>query len=83
MLHELTHEEFESWVNFYQVDPWGEVRADMRMARMCWAVQQIHTKRKIAESVYRLQFLPAPDVTPEAFRRKLDTKMQRLAKKLR
>ena len=32
---------------FYALDPWGEQRADMRMARMVWAVLQPHTKANI------------------------------------
>lgn len=34
MLSEMTARQFDEWQAFYQLDPWGEERADMRAAML-------------------------------------------------
>ena len=34
MLREISHPQFLEWQAYYRIEPWGEWRADMRMAQM-------------------------------------------------
>jgi hypothetical protein len=71
MLSEMTHEQFEGWITAYGCDPWGEERADMRMARMCWASIQPHSRKKVSESRFNFSFgPPKTPPTPEEYKRK-------------
>ena len=35
LLGRLDSREFAEWMAFYRMDPWGEERADVRMAQLC------------------------------------------------
>lgn len=35
------------WKAFYEMDPWGEQRADLRMSMMMWASLRPHSKATI------------------------------------
>lgn len=50
----LTSEEYREWMQFYAIDPWGEQRADMRMAQTMWAVLQPHTKAALDANDFML-----------------------------
>lgn len=39
---------------FWAIDPWGDQRADLRMARMTWAVLQVASKAPVDEDGLRL-----------------------------
>lgn len=39
---------------FYSIDPWGDQRADMRMAQTMWAVLQPRSKQQLDPNDYRL-----------------------------
>jgi hypothetical protein len=41
-------------MDFYALDPWGEQRADLRMAQTVWAILQPQTKTKLDPADYRL-----------------------------
>lgn len=43
----MSASEYQHWVQFYGLDPWGEQRADMRMARLVGAVAAPHVKERI------------------------------------
>lgn len=72
MLNELTADEFEAWLQFYQLEPFGDHIANMRTARMCWATLQCHSKRKLKEDSFLFKFTSAEAPTEEQFRRKVD-----------
>lgn len=38
----MTSWEFSHWVALYQMDPWGEERADLRNAMVCATLANIH-----------------------------------------
>lgn len=40
-LDELTPEQFDEWLALYQLDPWGEQRADLRIANLALAVESM------------------------------------------
>lgn len=42
------------WAAFYSLDPWGEQRADMRLARLVWATLAPHAKTPIDENDHML-----------------------------
>ena len=50
----LSAAELREWAAFYSIDPWGEQRADLRMARIAWAVLQVNSKQPIDEAGLRL-----------------------------
>jgi hypothetical protein len=70
MLAELSFREFEDWIAAYDADPWGEERADMRMARLVWATLQPYSKRKLNENKYRFSFSPKQRPTPAEYKQK-------------
>lgn len=41
----MGHGEYMEWMAFYAIDPWGEQRADMRMAKMTQATYTGPLKR--------------------------------------
>ena len=50
----LSAAELREWIAFYNIDPWGEQRADLRMARIAWAVLQANSRQPISEDALRL-----------------------------
>ena len=38
----------------YALDPWGDQRADLRMAQIVWAALQPHSRSRIEASSFRL-----------------------------
>lgn len=71
MLAEMPAAWFDDWRAAYEADPWGEERADLRMARLCWAATQPHSKKKVREKDFLFVFLAAKaPPTPEEFRQK-------------
>jgi len=49
--------ELAEWKAFYEMDPWGEQRADLRMALGMWATLKPHSKAAIDP----LGFMPYAD----------------------
>lgn len=47
----------QEWAAFYSLDPWGDQRADMRMAQTIWAILQPQSKAKVDPN----DFLLFPD----------------------
>jgi len=43
----LSAAEYQHWLAMYALDPWGEQRDDMRMAKMVVAMLAPHTKDRI------------------------------------
>ena len=41
MLADLTAAELEEWIQFYRIDPFGEQRADLRIAILCSLVSGV------------------------------------------
>ena len=69
---QLSHSQFLDWKALYGMEPWGEHRDDLRMARIVWAVFQSQSKRELDESKYRFEWKyanPAPK-TAEEYRMK-------------
>ena len=79
LLAELSHAEFEDWLTYYQLEPWGEERADLRMARQVWATLQPHSKKKLDERKFVFDFAPKREPTPEEYRRRADAHFTRIA----
>jgi hypothetical protein len=46
--------EYREWLAFYSLDPWGEQRADMRMAKIVWAALQPNSKARLDPNDFRL-----------------------------
>ena len=79
LFSQLTHRQFEDWKDVYALDPWGELRADWRAARLNRAIYDSHPRRKDApefppEERYLLRFepkelAPPPEpLTPERYK---------------
>lgn len=39
LFERLTHRQYIDWQLAYELEPWGEFRADLRMARTAWAIR--------------------------------------------
>lgn len=58
-MRRLSSSEYQEWLQFYLLDPWGEQRADMRMARLGGLVAQPHLKQGV--TLDTSDFLLFPD----------------------
>ena len=76
----LTAREFAEWMAFYQIDPWGEQRADMRSAQLVSMLANINRDPKKGR-VYRPdEFMLFPDQQGDS---QAETRQQTAARKLR
>lgn len=41
----VTRHEFAYWCAYWLIEPWGEIRADYRMARICQVIAACHSGR--------------------------------------
>lgn len=65
----LSPRQVSEWKEFYAVEPWGEERADMRMARQVWATLQVASgKKRLDERDYMLTFEAKAPPTQEEYR---------------
>jgi hypothetical protein len=71
MMAEMPESEFRDWMADYEREPWGEERADMRMARQTWATFQVKSKKKLKEPDFMFKFRNnQKPPTPEEYRMK-------------
>jgi hypothetical protein len=70
MLAEMTVAEFEDWQTIYGIDPWGEERDDLRMARIVWAALRPHYKRSIRERDFVLKFSTSREADAAQYRQR-------------
>lgn len=79
-------DELTEWQAYYRVEPFGEARADLRMARICWTVYSMLRGEKSPmktpdDEAWRLDFAAAPEeieADDEAAARALLAKFQAL-----
>lgn len=57
----FTAEQFEDWIDYNTVEPWGEDRNELRNARLVWAVLQPHAKRQLKEKTFMFDFIKRKD----------------------
>jgi len=76
----LTPRQLADWADVYAADPWGEQRADMRMARTVWAIFQSPRKQRINERDYLFTFSAAEAApqTPEEYQSDYRAKAHRM-----
>ena len=63
---EIDSQEFTDWLAFYRVHPWGEYRADLRMARIAATIvnmQKASDSAPISEDVFLFTF--GEEATPD------------------
>ncbi|WP_257556411.1 hypothetical protein [Sphingobium sp. CFD-2] len=53
----MSAREYGDWKAFWELDPQGEQRADIRMSRIMWATLQPHTRSAVDPT----EFMPFPD----------------------
>lgn len=58
-MHRLSSAEYQEWLAFYGIDPWGEQRSDLRMAKLMGAVLEPHLRPGVQVDLN--DFLPYPD----------------------
>lgn len=66
MLAEITPQQLGEWLAYYRIDPWGEVRADLRHGIATAVLANVHrdaTKRP--EGYKPADFMPDFDPKPE------------------
>jgi len=50
----ITENELVEWMAFYQIDPFGEWREDLRNAQLCALLAEINRDRKKKSSPYKI-----------------------------
>ena len=74
--HRLSSDEFRHWLAFYRLDPWGDMRADLRSAQIAALTANLwrgkHQRPINVEDFmpYYKRFKPKPTVTELAVRMK-------------
>lgn len=69
---EMGFRQFRRWQWFYEVFPFGEERADLRMARHCVATLAPHSKkRRPKEADFMFRFVRKEPPSPEGLKRKV------------
>lgn len=69
----MTARQLADWQVAYRFAPWGEDRADMRMARLAWATLMPHLRKKTPrEDRFLFRFRPEykRPLTPDEYMRK-------------
>ncbi len=64
----LSTRQIDSWIAYNARRPFGDVRADMRMARITCAIYQTNSKRKLRKKDYMLSF--KKPLSPDSYKRK-------------
>ena len=68
----MTSWEFSHWIAYYEMDPWGDERADLRNAMMCATMANIHRKkgsRRITIGDFMPRFGEKQEQDPEQMRK--------------
>ncbi|HEV7299207.1 MAG TPA: hypothetical protein VGN72_07570 [Tepidisphaeraceae bacterium] len=61
---------FDDWMTAFAVAPWGDERADLRMARLCRTILMPHSKRRHSESDFLFEFIEPEPLSPEKYKEK-------------
>jgi hypothetical protein len=72
----LTEREFQDWWAFYQSDPWGQDRADLRSGIIAALIANQHSKRRSKAKDF---LLCPPPLDPETQRKYLEAKARGFA----
>jgi hypothetical protein len=64
----MSEAEFRRWMAYYQIEPFGEERADLRNALLCLTIAQVHgakQAKKLKLSDFVLKFGPSEQQSVE------------------
>lgn len=66
MLQEISADKFVEWMAFYEIDPWGEQRADLRAAQQMSIMVNMNLRKgaKPAKVADFMNFAEKPDPKP-------------------
>jgi hypothetical protein len=70
-VRELSSAELSAWMAYYQIDPWGEQRADLRNAIGVQILAETHRDKSRGQPFTLADFMPYP---PQKARRQSTTK---------
>lgn len=66
MLGELSARQFDEWIAFYSIEPWGEERADLRAGIVASTVANVNRNAKQRSKPYSPKdFMPVYDKPPK------------------
>lgn len=59
MLADLSLRELGTWAALWEIDPWGEERADLRNAYTTYVIAETHRHPKVRSTPYKpMDFMP-------------------------
>lgn len=61
----MSAREFQGWVRFYALDPWGDQRADLRMGILASTLANLHAKRG-ARYIRPQDFMPFQELVRQS-----------------
>ncbi len=77
----MTWREFVEWQEYYEVEPWGEERADLRSGIVASVLANVHRDSKRRPSPYEptdfMPFYTKPKPTPEQLAQKIRSALGR------
>jgi len=59
LLADLSAREFDEWVAYFQIEPWGTFAADVRTAMLAQIITAVHTDTKKNKVPELREFLPS------------------------
>ena len=59
LLEDLSAREFDEWLAYFQVEPWGALASDVRVAMLSQLLTALHTDPKKSKVPELREFLPA------------------------
>ena len=66
MLKQMSAMELSEWVAYYEVEPFGEERADYRSAIIAWVLATINAKKGYRPKVEAFMLIVAKAVEPQS-----------------
>lgn len=65
LLAEMSSSQLAEWIAFYQLEPWGEERADLRAGIVASTIANVNRSQKQKKPYKPDDFMPRFDVEPE------------------
>lgn len=66
LLAELSSQQLAEWIAYFQLEPWGEERADLRAGIVASTIANVNRSAKQRKAFEPKEFMPRFDAEPEA-----------------
>jgi xanthine dehydrogenase iron-sulfur cluster and FAD-binding subunit A len=64
LLDRTTSSELSEWAEYERIEPFGDRRADLHAAQICWTLASLHSKKTLKLEDFVLDFTPRQPKSP-------------------